>query len=139
MKYGIILIFSVTFLFTSCTKNESEMLDQIQGEWILDQISGGFTGAGTETSWNRVLIEDDSFELLSVPDGFPNSTTIASGNITSGSIEGIDEVFYFNLTETTIDDLGIEIDPEKIITVNGIKMDWNSPCCDRFNYHFSKN
>ena len=104
----------------------------------MDEVSGGFSGAGTVASWNRVIIEDDTFELLSVPDGFPGSTKIASGNISTSSLEGIEDVYNFNITETTIDDLGIEIDPEKIVTLEDGKMNWNSPCCDRFNYHFSK-
>lgn len=138
MKYLVILTLSVSFIFSSCTKIDSELLDEIQGEWVLDDISGGFTGAGAETSWDFVSIEDNTFELISSSDGVSAKMIIASGKIIVSNSTEDENLYDFNITETTIDDLGLEIDPEKIITIEDGKMNWISPCCDRFNYHFSK-
>ncbi len=127
MKYLMLLITSSILFFSSCTK---ELITGINGTWILESTSGTFSGGGINTAWNEVVIDEDTFDLLD-----EEGESVASGEIDIETINN-EAYYYFNLTATTIDDLAIELDPEKFVTLSDNKMDWISPCCDRLNYHF---
>ena len=130
MKYSIVLL-CLIFSLVSC-RNPGELIDQIQGEWTLTGTSGTVSGGGINTLWNEISIEDNSFDLINVDAITGQSEVIASGEFVDMGAE----LFDVRLSSTTIDDLAIELDPEKMISVTANQMDWASPCCDRINYHF---
>jgi hypothetical protein len=136
MKGSILMLFAIGLFLTSCNKIEKDFEKQLQGEWELVSTSGGFTGAGISTEWDVVIFEDDTFDLITVEG--TETESYASGKITLTGDIMEDDLYNFDFDFVTVDDFGLDVDPEKIIEINQDSMDWISPCCDRINYHFIK-
>ena len=108
---------------------DDQYLD-IYGKWELSSISGGFFGIGYQPNFNFLEIKE--FGIY----GFiRNDTLLEFGKIL------IDEQSTQQLKIRFLPDNSVEniffYDAEK--NVNLVEMDTlnlNSPCCDRYNYHF---
>lgn len=103
----------------------------IYGKWLLESISGGFHGGGHDPNF-------DYFEVKSI--GIyglvRNDSLLEYGKIK------IDEQTDKNLLISLIPDKNSDtflFDSEKYVDFNGADtLGLNSPCCDRYNYHFTR-
>ena len=143
----IIIIFCLGIL--SCEDNNVDLLDDISkteyynsgilngsylnvyGKWKLIDVSGGITGDGHELNFDYFILKKYGIY------GFvENDDIIEFGKIF------IDEQTNEILMVTLIPDDNSDafmLDPKKYITFHGNdNLTLNSPCCDRYNYHFSR-
>lgn len=114
---------------------ESEIFDEINldiyGKWKLYEVSGGIHGGGHELNFD--YFEVQNFGIY----GF-----VEDGRILEfGRIE-IDEQTGEELLIIFIPDENSEVfmyDAEKYVNLLGKdKLSLDSPCCDRYNYHFKR-
>jgi len=137
MKFNYVMIAMMLIGLMSCTVDK-ELKEQLQGEWLLTNTSGGIAGTGFTAEWNIVKINDGEFELYN--DFTDALVLIASGEIQNKIETTEEEIFEFNVTSNELDEsLPLEQDSEKMIEIDGDKMTWIAPCCDRFSYHLEKN
>lgn len=148
--YGLIIIIS-GYLVSGCEKTDDkikfylddflidryyndEILDDqyldIYGKWQLNSITGGFFGIGYKPNFNFLEIKE--FGMY----GFIRNDTL----LEFGKIQIIQQSSR-ELRITFLPDNGVEniffYDSEKYIELAGIDtLHLNSPCCDRYNYHF---
>ena len=132
-----LLVFAMIFVFASCSKNQVPS-EAIQGQWQLTETSGGFTGAGFTSQWNILQIDADEFKVFN--DFNDDVQLVATGTvIIKTDSEEEEDLYDFKVVENFADeDLQLQFDPEKTVVVDGSKMEWISPCCDRYNYHFDR-
>jgi hypothetical protein len=145
----IIIIFC--FILSGCEKNDDKikfLLDDFQidkyytneifddqflniyGKWELNSISGGFFGLGYTPNFNFLEIKE--FGMY----GFIRNDTL----LEFGKIQ-IAEQTSQQLEITFLPDNAVEniffYDSEKYIELAGMDtLNLNSPCCDRYNFHF---
>ena len=107
---------------------DEEFLD-IYGEWELKSVSGGIHGGGHELNFDILEIEKIGQYRF-----FKDGETIERGKII------IEEQTSESLRISLEPDPGSEVfmfDSEKFVFLSGSDtLDLNSPCCDRFNYHY---
>ncbi|MEE8341591.1 MAG: hypothetical protein V3R52_05800 [Candidatus Neomarinimicrobiota bacterium] len=149
MKIYIIIITIFCLGILGCEDNNVNLLDDISkteyynseilngqylniyGKWKLIDVSGGITGDGHELNFDFLILKKYGIY------GFvENDDIIEFGKIF------IDEQTNEILLVTLIPDDNSDafmLDPKKYITFNGNdSLTLNSPCCDRYNYHFSR-
>lgn len=132
-----ILIFAAVIVFSaSCNTLEKDFQEQITGEWELVSTSGGFTGAGIDALWDNLKIEGANFELRKMGD--TDNEIIASGKIEDLNVNTGEEIYEFNFKDSSLENIALESDSEKIIEIDGEALNLFSPCCDRINYHLEK-
>ena len=108
---------------------DDQYLD-IYGKWELNSISGGFFGIGYKPNFNFLEIKE--FGIY----GFIRNDTL----LEFGKIQ-IDEQTTQRLKIIFLPDNAIDniffYDSEKYIEIAEMDtLNLNSPCCDRYNYHF---
>ena len=107
----------------------NDSFHDINGKWELMGISGGIHGGGHELNFD--FLEIKTYGIY----GFIRNDSI----IEYGRIR-IDDQTENTLLITLEPDENSEIfmyDSEKYVNLNGIdSLSLDSPCCDRFNYHF---
>ena len=114
---------------------DSEIFDvlnlNIYGKWKLSDVSGGIHGNGHDLNFDYLVILKYGIY------GFIKDNRI----LEFGKIK-VDEQTAENLLITFEPDRNSDLfmsDPEKLVNFSGLdNLDLNSPCCDRFNYHFKR-
>ncbi len=114
------------------TDTDPDPLLDIYGKWELNGISGGVGGGSHELSFDFLEIENDGIY----------SFTRDGSIIEYGRIK-INEQTNETLLITFEPDANSETfmyDPVKNVNLFGEDtLSLDSPCCDRFNYHFNRN
>lgn len=106
----------------------SQLYPQINGKWKLYQVSGGFAGTGHELNFDYLEIEDtDRYRFIK------NDNILEYGTIL---IEKEDAALISFQPDQNSDIFWG--DREKYVIFHSDSLDLQSPCCDRFNYHFVK-
>ena len=112
---------------------EQEIFDDayvgLYGKWKLESISGGITGGGHDPNFEYLMICKYGIYLFTSGD-----TLLESGKVLVD--EQTSEILKISLQP---DPSGFTFfyDSEKYVKLTGDdQLDLNSPCCDRYNYHF---
>ncbi len=125
-------------LFDNISKNEYydyEIFDEsyldIYGDWKLYAVSGGFNGNGHELNFDFLVLKKYGIY------GFlKNDNILEFGKIVI--VEQTSETLLITLNPDENSDMFM-LDSEKYINLIGEDtLNLNSPCCDRFNYHFER-
>jgi len=114
---------------------EAEIFNQsfleIYGDWKLYEVSGGIHGGGHDLNFDILKIKKYGIYAF-----IKNDDILEFGRI------NIDEQTHESLSITFIPHVDSEIfmyDSEKNIIFHGIDTIFlNSPCCDRYNYRFTR-
>ncbi len=103
----------------------------IYGKWELYSISGGFAGDGYEPNFDYLEVKE--FGIY----GFiRNDSLIEYGKIAPASQTANDFSLKIDFVKDDLSD-SFFTDTEKYVVFSGEDtLNLNSPCCDRFNYHF---
>jgi hypothetical protein len=152
-KYILILLI-LTSLFTACNEEPIEIpkvLDEvptttyfdaeifaeqdlkIYGTWKLFDISGGIHGSGYEPNFDYLVIK-----RIGIYGFVRNDSLLEFGKIVPAQWNTFDLRLkvYFEKDEQSD---SFFTDTEKYVQFNGNDtLHLNSPCCDRFNYHFER-
>jgi hypothetical protein len=113
---------------------QSEIFSQnyldIYGRWKLFDISGGFTGSGHELDFD--ILEVKKYGIYGI---IRNEDVLEYGKIRTDALPVDSRLrVYFEKDEKAGTYMG---DNEKFVSFSGKDtLHLNSPCCDRYNYHF---
>ena len=102
----------------------------IYNDWILKNISGGFSGNGYDADFDRMKI--DSIGIFRI---YRNDSLFIYGKITI--VDQSDEELVITFDADTISGGICFFDMYKYIKIVDSALDLNAPCCDRYNYHFT--
>jgi hypothetical protein len=129
LKICLISFIIVLFGSFSCEENSSVINESYYGRWKLYDVSGGFTGRGHTLNFDYLEIEKvNKYRFLK------NDTIIEYGIITLVEDSKERPLFNFNPDKNSDKFMG---DSEKYFVLEGNDtLNLNSPCCDRYNYHF---
>ncbi len=152
-KVVIILILFI-FGFGSCEKDSAEIPTQLEildkttyfdsevfaecdrdiyGKWELIGVSGGLTGNGHDLNYDFLLIKEYGIY------GFLRNDILLEYGKVSPALQLENQIglqLNFEKDENSALFFG---DPEKYVVFNGRdSLSLNSPCCDRYNYHFKR-
>ncbi|MFM2392906.1 MAG: hypothetical protein RLZZ546_888 [Bacteroidota bacterium] len=129
MKVKFLLVVLCFVTIFSCSKNESNT--EFDGTWTLIETTGGLTGQGLSTDWNKVTIEENQCIF------FKDATKLTTADLSFTTSELCKSVkLIFNNTGTNVID--IRSDNIKCISISADKLEWKSDCCDRYDYIFTK-
>ena len=107
-----------------------EVYQTIYGKWKLNTISGGFTGNGYDPDFEYLnFVEYGIYQFINA------DTLLEFGKIV------IEEQLEDTLRISLQPDTGSTVffyDSEKYVELTGDDLDLVSPCCDRYNYHFTR-
>jgi hypothetical protein len=117
----------------SCEKEtDNDPLLDIYGKWALYGVSGGVNGGSHELTFDFLEIESDGIYSF-----------IRDDNVIEFGRIKINEQTNETLLITFEPDANSETfmyDPVKYVNLSGKNtLSLDSPCCDRFNYHFNRN
>jgi hypothetical protein len=104
----------------------------IYGRWKLFAVSWGFTGSGHELNFD--ILEVKKYGIYGI---FNNEDVLEFGKIVTVAVPNEDRLrIFFEKDEKSGVYMG---DNEKFIFFSGKDtLHLNSPCCDRYNYHFAR-
>ncbi len=131
---GIVIFGALLFIgLLSCEKEtDNDPLLDIYGIWELYGVSGGVNGGSHELTYD--FLEIESYGIYSF---------IRDDNVIEFGRIKINEQTNETLLITFEPDANSETfmhDPEKYVNLIGTDtLSLDSPCCDRFNYHFNRN
>lgn len=135
LKPGSILlsIALILALSSSCDKTDTSSLEsnQLQGKWSLVKVTGGIHGQGYTPDFDLLEFSGDRYRLAK-----------GSNTLSSGTYQYDPEVeFGLTLTPDSAQPstAGFEQDKKAVVFDGKDKMFIADPCCDRFEYQFSKN
>jgi hypothetical protein len=129
MKKSILLFSLWAFYFTSCEKSsaDTEQNDLI-GRWNLVKITGGITGGGYPAPFDAVEFKSSEFVLSKA------KALILQGSYTLNSTKDT-----LNITSGTSTTVYFPNEPKKSISIEkNEKLILRDPCCDLYEYEFSK-
>lgn len=152
MKKLLLIITVLNLCFLSCEKKSDNLVlklddfakdkyykseiftnqyQSIYGKWKLNGVSGGFSGGGHELNFDFLEIKE--FGIY----GFiRNDSLIEYGKIVIDEPTNNYLKIVFDFDDNTEQ---LMWDAVKIVRLYGIDtLFLNSPCCDRYNYHFSR-
>jgi len=129
MKNSIILLLILGLVsWISCEKSsDQEASNGLTGTWNLVAITGGIAGNGYQANFDAIHFDQGSFDLLK------NKAKIFSGTYT---LNAAADTFKITSTATEADPF-LNIKEKKISTDKG-NLILSEPCCDLYNYEFSK-
>ena len=129
-----LFLFFIFFLTVQSCEKENVVVNGLEGTWNILTTSGGIHGGGTTPIFDQIKFDSDSnFELLDM-----------GAVLVKGHLEEIDHQhfeLYVRLVPDEIltnESIGLLLDNEKAIILDGNELSLNSDCCDRFNYHFER-
>ncbi len=116
---------------------DSEIFDEpylkVYGKWELFDVSGGFTGMGHDLNFEYLEIKE-----FGIYGFFSNDSLLEYGKI-SPALQSANEVYLKVNFEKDENSGSFFSDYEKYILFSGSDtLHLNSPCCDRYNYHFKR-
>lgn len=116
----------------SCEKSAvTEDVSGIKGTWTLVDVTGGITGGGYEAKFDAIRFDETTFDLLKNKSSIYNGTYILTPNSSTPDT--------FKITSaTTLADAFLNIKEKEIELDKSGKLFLNEPCCDLYNYEFSK-
>ncbi len=102
----------------------------IYGSWKLFAVSGGLTGSGHDLNFD--MLEVKKYGIYGI---FSEADVLEYGKIVTVEVPNEDRIrIFFEKDEKSAVYMG---DNEKFIFFAGKDtLHMNSPCCDRYNYHF---
>ncbi len=150
----LFILFLLTGGLNSCDKDTAETLTTLQkldttryysaeifsgpemkvyGTWKLFDVSGGFTGHGHDLNFEFLKIKE-----YGIYGFFRNDTLLEYGKI-SPAVPTTNDLRLIVVFEKDEKSPSFFADREKYIEFAGSDtMHLNSPCCDRYNYHFER-
>lgn len=126
------LIALVAFTTWACDQKDDATPEQneIVGKWKLDRISGGFTGGGYTADWNTLEMNANlTYRRLQ------NDTLRYEGTYVLQDKDGKTVIDF--KPSATPSNAPFE-DQDKEVTLEKGKLILNDPCCDLYQYEFSK-
>jgi hypothetical protein len=127
-----VLALCLTLCIAACDENEPQPSNNaLVGKWKLERITGGFSGGGYQADWNTLDIKNDlSYRRLQ------NDTQVFTSTYTLKTKEGKEYVSF----KMTAGDPGKQTfeSQEKEIKFEKGKLYLVEPCCDLFEYEFTK-
>lgn len=128
-KLNFLFILACLSLLMACSKNEGE--SKYDGTWKLDKTSGGITGQGLTTDWNKIKIAENVCTF------YKDASNLAVADLSYTHTDLCHSVkITFKSEDARV--LDIRTDNIKCISVNENKLELTSECCDRYNYSFIK-
>jgi len=128
----LFLIALVAFTTWACDQKDDATPEQneIVGKWKLDKITGGFSGSGYTADWNTLELNANlTYRRLQ------NETLRYQGTYELVKKDG---KTFINFKESaTPSNAPFESD-DKEVTLEKDKFILSDPCCDLFQYEFSK-
>lgn len=118
--------------FWACDQKDDASPDQneVVGKWKLEDISGGFSGSGYNADWNYLELKADlTYRRLQ------NDTLRYQGTYALQKKDG--KTFIDFKQSATPSNAPFE-GQDKEVLLEKDKFILNDPCCDLFNYEFSK-
>lgn len=119
-------------LIWSCDQKDdpSPAKSAVEGKWKLETISGGFSGSGYTANWNFLELKPDlSYRRMK------NDSLRYQGTYVLQQKDGKTYI-YFKASATPSSDAFENQDKEAIFEKE--KLILRDPCCDLFQYDFSK-
>jgi hypothetical protein len=103
----------------------------IYDRWRLDGIGGGFTGGGYSPDFEQLVIEE-----IGIFKFYRNDSLLAYGKIEikEQNENGLKVSFLLDSSLSKMD----FFDMEKYVYLNDSLLVLYAPCCDRFNYYFTR-
>ena len=127
--FALILVF---ILASACHHDKNRPAENLlAGEWILVEVTGGFSGEGYDPPFNQLHFTEDLYELTF------NETVISSGTYTFDP--AAEHGLVFNPAGSQPSPaVGFE-DHDKGVTFEGEHvLILADPCCDLFVYRFER-
>ncbi len=104
---------------------------KIYGKWELYSISGGFAGTGYDPDFD--FLEMKAFGIY----GFVRNDSLLEYGKVSPALQNPNDLRLKVVFEKDENSGLFFTDPEKYVEFSGVDtLHLNSPCCDRYNYHF---
>lgn len=118
--------------FSACDKEEDDSLtDTLSGKWVLESVSGGFSGQGYDPGFNTLyFVNASEYRLLKGDSVLTNGTYALYEKDQEDWIE-------FNPNPVSSFMLPFE-DPDKKVEADRSHLILSDPCCDQYVYHFNK-
>ncbi|PLX15139.1 MAG: hypothetical protein C0597_09185 [Marinilabiliales bacterium] len=115
----------------SCEDIDIALYESFYGKWKLYDVSGGFTGRGHDINFDYLELEkENNYRFIK------NDRILEFVKVIIANDNEKEPLINF------IPDKNSEVfmgDSEKYAVLEGSDtLNLNSPCCDRFNYHFVK-
>lgn len=126
---GTLLVMTV---FISCDNKSNEQKDakdDLVGVWNLQSITGGFAGTGYPANFTDVEFKSNNTYRI-------NNQDEAKGE-GSYSLTTVDDQLMLQMTPNDTTKIGFE-EHEKTVVYDGDKLILSDPCCDLFQYEFTK-
>ena len=123
---------AIVATFWACDQKDDASPDQneLVGKWKLEDISGGFTGSGYNADWNYLELKADlTYRRLQ------NDTLRYQGTYAIQQKDG--KTFIDFKSSATPSNAPFE-DQDKEAVLEKDKFILSDPCCDLFQYEFSK-
>jgi len=116
----------------SCEKSaDTDDLSGIEGTWNLVAITGGITGGGYQANFDAIRFDKTNFDLLKNKTSIYNGTYVLTPNST--------EPDSFKITSAvTLADGFLNIKEKKFEKEKSGNLFLSEPCCDLYNYEFTK-
>ncbi len=131
MRTSIFLLLGLFFISQACERENlaKDMDSDLLGLWMLESITGGFTGAGHQVDFTDVEFRQDGSYRINNHD-----EAKGEGRFTLNTFE--DKLV---LRLSSRDSLKIPFEEhEKTVILNREKLILNDPCCDLYQYTFKK-
>lgn len=128
-KLLVLLWICFLSVMIGCSKNEED--SEFDGIWKLESTSGGFSGQGLKTDWNKIKIDENVCTF------FQEDSKLAVTNL-SFTLTDICQSVKFTFKSEDAKVLDIRVDNIKCITISNNKLELSSECCDRYNYTLVK-
>ncbi len=130
MKNAIFISFLTILTFACSKSNDTQTTNPLSGTWNLVSVTGGIAGKGYPANFDAIKFDDQSFDLVKSKSSIYKgtySTTPDQVNPTAFNITSSEEsADYFLLRKTKT----IHFEKDKLIL--------SDPCCDLYNYEFTK-
>ena len=115
----------------SCDDSNITLDEAFYGNWQLYKVSGGFTGKGHDLNFDYMELEkENNYRFIK------NDTILEFGKVLITNDDEKELLINFVPDKKSEVFMG---DSEKYMVLEGSDtLNLNSPCCDRYNYHFIK-
>lgn len=120
------------FAFSACDNEENDPLtDSLSGKWVLESVSGGFSGNGYDPGFTTLyFVNATEYRLLK------GDSLLTKG---AYSLFKKDQEDWIEFNPNPISSFVLPFeDPDKKVEVHASHLVLSDPCCDLFEYHFDK-
>lgn len=130
-RFLTLLVFAASFWACDQKDDATPETNELVGKWKLEAISGGFAGSGYQADWNTLEMKANlTYRRLQ------NETLRYEGTYKLQEKEG--KTFITFTPSPTPPANGFFEDQEKEVNFDKDKFILSDPCCDLFQYQFSK-